>query len=316
MKIIEMINKSTRVAFGKAVYELAQEDDNVVAVAADTATNLGLGGMMQSFPDRVINVGIAEQNMMDVCAGLAATGFRAYACSYGPFMTMRALEQFRTFIAYPNLNVQLAGGMGGIGAGVEGVSHQSTEDAALIRCIANSTVICPADFNSCYAIVKAMGKHNGPVYYRLDKVAYKTVFDTDYHFELGKANLIQDGTDLTIISNGLVFANALEACELLEAENIHVRMLEMPCIKPIDKEAIITAAKETGAILTVEEGVLQGGLGSAVAEVVCQNQPVIMKSLGLDNTFAESGDVEELLEAYGLGAKAIAEAARELLKKK
>ena len=316
MTLMEMVKKTTRNAFGRAVWELAQEDESVVAVAADTATNLGLSEMMKEFPERVINVGIAEQNMMDICAGLAVSGFRSYACSYAPFLTMRALEQFRTFIAYPNLNVQLGGGMGGISAGAEGVTHQAAEDAALMRCIANSVVICPSDFYSCYVIVKAMGKYNGPVYYRLDKIAYKLVFDENYHFELGKANMIQDGSDITLISNGIVFANTMEACGLLEKEGIHVRLLEMPCIKPIDEEAIVAAAKDTGAIMTVEEGILQGGLGSAVSEVVCRTHPVIMKSLGLDNTFAESGEVGPLLDKYGLDARSITDAAKELIERK
>lgn len=251
-----------------------------------------------------------------MCAGLAATGFRSYACSYAPFTAMRALEQFRTFCCYPNLNVQITGGMGGLSAAEEGVTHQCLEDMAIMRAMPGATVICTADYASTLAAVKAMGQHQGPVYYRFGKLPFRQVFDDTYQFTLGKANLLEQGKDLTIICNGSIVSRVLQASDLLKEQGVSCRILEMPCIKPIDQEAILDAARETGCILTVEEAILQGSMGSAVAEILSEQLPTPLKRMGLDNCFAESGKHEDLLTKYGLSTEKIVEAALALVKTK
>ncbi len=315
MRDFPVEQKTTRDAFGAAVLDLAKEDDTIMAVGADTVYSLGMKEFEAQYPDRVYNVGIAEQNMMATCSGLAATGFRPYACTYAPFTTMRALEQFRTFCCYPNLNVQVAGGMGGLAAAEEGVTHQCAEDLAIMRSIPGTVVISPADYASTYAIVKALGNYEGQVYYRFGKLAFRKVFDENYKFELGKANLLEEGTDLTIICHGTMVARSLQAYDLLLEKGIKARVLEMPCIKPIDEDAILAAAKETGRILTVEEAVLHGSMGSAVAEVLSEKCPTLLKRMGINDCFAQSGKHELLLDEYGLSVQDIVDAAVELSNK-
>lgn len=312
----ELDELTTREAFGNTVHQLAKENPRVIAISADTPKSLGLGKMMKEFPSRAINCGIAEQNMTAMAAGFAAEGFLAFSVSYGTFTCMRALEQFRTFVAYPNLNVKLVGGMAGLSGGVEGVTHQSIEDISIMRSIPNCTVVVPADAAATEVITREIARHEGPAYIRLGRGKSDKVFDKDYHFEIGKANLLAEGTDATIICCGSLVRRCIDACEQLSAQGIHVRLLEMPCVKPIDTEAIITAAKDTGVIITAEENTVLGGLGGAVAEVLSEEYPVPCKRIGLQDVFAESGELSDLLDAYHMSAADIVEAVKTMVARK
>lgn len=307
---------TTREAFGNAMYRVAQKDEMVAAVSADTPKSLGFGKMMQAYPERAINCGIAEQNMMAMAAGMAAEGYLTFAASYGTFTCMRALEQFRTFVAYPNLNVKVAGGMAGLSGGVEGVTHQSIEDIGIMRSIPNCVVVVPADAAATEVVTEEIARHYGPAYIRLGRGKSATVFDENYHFEIGKANLLTEGTDVTIICCGSMVRRCIDARERLATEGIQARLLEMPCIKPIDKEAILQAARETGAIVTAEENTIVAGLGGAVAEVLSEEYPVLMKRIGVKDVFAESGELGDLLDAYGMSVEDVMQAARELVHRK
>ena len=316
MRQFETEKKTTRDAFGAAVYELAKEDPTILGIGADTTSNLGMKQMAKDMPDRVINIGIAEQNMMAVSAGLAASGYRVFGGSFAPFVAMRSLEQFRTFIAYPHLNVVMAGGMGGLSAANEGVTHQCPEDISIMRSIAGNVVVYPADTASTGAVVKALGKHDGPAYVRLGKFAFRKVFDETYHFEIGKANVLEEGTDVTLIACGAVIYRALQAADVLKERGISAKVLDCSCIKPLDEEAVVKAARETGCIVTVEDSTIMGALGGAVAEVLAEQLPTPMKRVGIQDTFTESGDLDGLMDKYGLAVEDIAAAAEEVIRRK
>lgn len=316
MRTFELEKKTTRDTFGKALFALAKQDDSIIGLGADTTNNLGMKAMSQEMPERVINVGIAEQNMMGIAAGLAATGFHVFCGSFAPFVSMRCLEQFRTFVAYPHLNVKVASGMAGLSAGNEGVTHQCYEDLTIMRAIPGNVVLYPADNAATEAMVKALGAYEGPAYIRLGKLPFYKVFDENYHFEIGKANLLEDGGDLTIICCGTAVYRCLQAKDLLAEEGISARVLEMPCIKPLDTEAVLCAAEETGAIITVEEANILGGLGGAVAEVLAENCAVPFKRVGMNDCFAESGNHYQLMDKYGLSLDDIVGAAKCVYAKK
>lgn len=316
MRQFEREKKSTRDAYGNAVHELAKQDPTVIGIGADTTNNIGLKGMSQEFPNRVINVGIAEQNMMGTAAGLAATGFKVFGGSFGPFVAMRSLEQFRTFAAYPHLNVKMAGGMGGLSAANEGVTHQCPEDMAIMRTIPGNIVVYPADTASCDVIVKKLYEYPGTAYIRLGKFPFLRLFDENYSFEPGRANLLEDGTDVTLIGCGVTLTRCLQAKDVLAEEGISARVLDMSCIKPLDEQAILCAAEETGAIVTVEEGTIMGGLGSAVAEVLIEQKLVPMQRVGVPDVFTESGDHDPLMDKYGLSVDDIVKAAHKVLERK
>jgi transketolase len=312
-----MERQSTREAFGQAILELAREREDIICVAADTSKSMGFGPIAKEFPHRVIDVGIAEQNMMMVASGLASAGKTVFAASYAVFTCMRALEEVRTFIAYPKLNVKIGGGMAGLSGAEEGVTHQGIEDVAIMRAIPNMAVFVPADAVATKEIVRAAVEWDGPAYIRLGRAPTPVFFDSNYHFEIGKANVLYDGgTDATLITMGVMVGRTLEAAKGLANENIHVRVLEMASVKPIDSSAIVRAARETGAIVTVEEHTIIGGLGSAVAEVLVENQPVPMQRLGIMDTFAESAPQEDLLDAYGLSTQRIIQAVKDVVSRK
>lgn len=312
----ELDKITTREAFGDAMYRVAQRDERVVAISADTTKSMGFGKMMKDYPQRALNCGIAEQNMMAMAAGMAAEGYLAFAASYGTFTCMRALEQFRTFVAYPNLNVKVAGGMAGLSGGVEGVTHQSVEDIGIMRSIPNCTVVVPADAAATEVITEELARHYGPAYIRLGRGKSAKVFDSGYRFEIGKANLLEEGSDVTIICCGSLVRRCIDARERLIREGLSVRLLEMPCIKPIDKEAVLAAARETGAIVTAEENSIFGGLGGAVAEILSEEAPVYLKRIGLRDTFAESGELDDLLDCYGMSVEDVMSAVHELADRK
>lgn len=305
---------STRDAFGNAVLRIADSDPNMLAFSADTAKSMGLGPMAKKYPDRVIDVGIAEQNMMTAAAGAATVGNLVFATTYSVFTCMRACEQVRTFVAYPNLNVKVAGGMGGLSGTYEGVTHQGTEDIAMMRCIPNMTVVVPADAASTEVIVAEVARRYGPAYIRLGRYAVPKVFKEDYKFQIGKANVLKSaGKDATIICNGVMVGRVLEAEKALAAKGYDVKVIEMPCVKPLDTASILEAAAQTGAIITAEEHNVIGGLGSAVAEVIVQNRPVPMGFIGINDVFAESGHHSELLDKYGMSVQSVVDKVIEVI---
>jgi transketolase len=292
---------STRDAFGNALLQIAEEDPNVIAIGADTTKSVGMGPMGKKYPKRVFNIGIAEQNMMAVAAGLAATGMKVFAGSYAPFMSMRACEQVRTFIAYPNLDVKLASGMGGLSGGIDGTTHQGLEDIGIMRTIPNMKILVPADAAATKIITAAIAKDCGPVYLRLGKGPVRKIFDEGYQFQMGKANILyDDGNDAVMICNGVMVARVLEARQILAEKGYKLKIIEMPCVKPLDSEAVIKAAQATGVVITVEDHNIIGGLGSAVAEMLSENCPVKLKRMGIADVFTESAPHDELLDKYGL----------------
>lgn len=313
-----MIKKeNTRKAFGETVRDLAREKDNVVVVSADTFKSMRVDLMKEEFPERCFEVGIAEQNMIMVAAGLAATGKIVFATSYSVFTSMRALEQLRTFVAYPNLNVKVVAGLGGFTAGIEGITHIAMEDLGIVRCIPNMIIINPADGIATRKVIRAAADCFGPVYIRIGRDDTPVIFNGDYQFSIGKANLLRDvGKEATILATGFMVHQALEAVGCLQKEGIGVRLIEIHTIKPIDTEAIVKAAKETGAIVTVEEHNCIGGLGSAVAEVLVKNRPVPMEQVAVGDIFTESARPEELRDYYGLTTENIIKSVKKVIARK
>jgi transketolase len=313
---VEFDKVSTRDAFGEVLADLAVKDDRIMYLAADT---LSVGGhkFQSQSPERALNVGIAEQNMTLMGAGMAACGAKVFIATYAVFASMRMSEQVRTFVAYPNLDVKIIAGMGGLSGGEEGVTHEGTEDVSLMRSIPNMVVVVPADVAATRVITKAITEYEGPVYLRLGKNEAPKVFDDNYRFAIGKANIMKSaGTDAAIICNGLVVGRCVRAVEALRQAGYGVKLIEMPCVKPIDRETIIWAAKECGLLVTMEDNNIIGGLGSAVAEVLSETGGAILKRMGLADEFAQSGDCEELLDYYGFGVKDLVSTLEQEIKKK
>jgi len=305
---------STRDAFGNALLRIAEADPMVAAIGADTTSSMGMKPMAEKYPERVFNCGIAEQNMTAIAAGMAATGFQVYAASYAPFSTLRAAEQVRTFIAYPNLDVKIIGGLGGLSGNIEGVTHQGLEDIAIMRAIPNMTVVVPADAASTEAITAELSKKKGPAYLRLGRGPVIKVFDGSYRFMIGKANVVKpDGDDVAVICNGAIVARVLETAKMLETQGYGVRVIEMPCVKPLDEEAVIHAAKSVRAVVTVEEHNVIGGLGGAVAETLCSRYPAPLLRIGVDDIFTESAPHGQLLDKYGFKPDHMAEKIRRFI---
>ena len=299
---------STRDAFGLALVEKARQYDQLFAIGADTTKSMGCKPMMEQFPDRVLNNGIAEQNMALIGAGIAASGGKAVIATYAPFASMRIAEQIRTFICYPNLDVKIISGLAGLSGNIEGVTHQGLEDIGIMRSMANLVIVVPADAASCVEISKVILDYNGPAYLRIGRGPVEKVFDENYRFELGKANLLDDaGTDVAVICNGAAVARVLRAKELWENSGIRAKIIEMPCVKPIDTQAIVNAARDCRYIVTVEEHNVIGGLGSAVCEVTAEHCPCQVIRIGIDDMFTESGPHAELLDKYNLSPQHIAD---------
>ena len=291
---------ATREAYGNALAELGEKYDFVV-LDADLAAATKTGVFKKKFPERFFDCGIAEGNMVSVAAGIASTGKVVFASSFAMFAAGRAYEQVRNSIGYPHLNVKIGATHAGITVGEDGATHQCVEDFALMRAIPGMTVINPADATEARAAVEAAINFKGPVYMRFGRYAVPVLFDKDnYKFELGKGVEMKDGSDLTIIATGMMVGMALEAAETLAAKGISARVINIHTLKPIDKDIILKAARETGAIVTAEEHSIIGGLGSAVAEVVAEGCPVPVVRLGVNDEFGHSGKVPPLLEMYGL----------------
>lgn len=307
---------ATRVAYGKALVKLGAARPEVVVLDADLSKSTKTSEFAKAYPDRFIQIGIAEQDMMGTAAGLAVSGKIPFASSFAIFATGRAFEQIRNSIAYPALNVKIAASHAGITVGEDGASHQSIEDIALMRVLPNMTVIVPADAVETEQAVMAAAAHQGPVYLRLGRSEVPVVFDENYRFAIGRAALLREGKDVTIIATGIMVATALEAAEQLAGHGFQARVLNMSTIKPLDKDAVLAAAHETGAIVTAEEHSIIGGLGSAVAEVVAEEYPVPVVRVGIQDRFGQSGKPEELLREYGLTAADLVRAARKAIEKK
>ncbi len=306
----DIIKTATRDAYGKALVELGEKDEKVVVLDADLAAATKTGAFKKAFPERFFDTGIAESNMMGIAAGLATTGYTVFASSFAMFAAGRAFEQVRNTIGYPHLNVKIGATHAGISVGEDGASHQCCEDIALMRTIPGMVIINPADDIEARAAVLAAAKYEGPVYMRFGRLAVPRIFDENYKFEIGKAVTLKEGTDVTVIATGLLVAEAVEAAKILESEGISVNLINMATIKPLDKEAVIAAAKKTGCIVTAEEHNIIGGLGSAVSEAVCEAYPVPVVKLGVEDTFGKSGPAVGLLHLFGLDAEHIVEKAK------
>jgi len=308
---------STRVAFGDALLKQADKNEKIMYIAADTIKSVGGGPMQSKYPKRALNVGIAEQNMALMGAGMASCGAKVFIATYAVFAAMRIAEQVRTFICYPGLDVKIIAGLGGLSGGQEGVTHQGTEDIGSLRSIPGLVIVEAADAASVEPIVEAITEYDGPVYLRLGRDPLPAVFDSSYTFRIGKANIMKaGGKDAALITNGAAVARAVMAEKALREQGYDVQLIEMPCVKPIDREAIQNAAKETGLLVTVEDHNVIGGLGSAVSEVLTDTCPAKLLRLGIEDCYAESGDQDELLDKYGLSAVSIAEKAAKAIKSK
>lgn len=305
-----MAKKATREAYGEALAALADKYDFVV-LDADLAAATKTGTFKKACPERFFNTGIAEGNMVTVAAGIATTGKPAFVSSFAMFAAGRAFEQIRNSVAYPHLNVKIGATHAGITVGEDGATHQCLEDVALMREIPGMVVLSPADTRETYAAVEAALNIDGPVYLRFSRYAVEDVFDDSYKFEVGKGALLEDGTDVTIISTGITAGFAKEAAALLKADGISARVIHMATIKPLDADMVAKAAKETGAIVTVEDHSIIGGLGSAVAEVIAEKAPAVLRRIGTQDKFGKSGKVPALLEEYGITPAAIAAAAKD-----
>ena len=304
---------ATREAYGKALVKLGKINDDVVVLDADLSKSTKTNDFCKAYPNRFFNMGIAEQNLVGAACGFAAAGKIPFASTFAMFATGRAFEVIRNSACYPKLNVKICATHAGITVGEDGGSHQSVEDISLMRSIPNMTVLVPADGVEAEKMIFAAAEFNGPMYVRLGRSAVPTLFNEDYNFEIGKGVVLKAGNDATIIACGMMVNEAILAADMLKEENINVRVINMSTIKPIDTELIIKAAKETKAIVTAEEHSIIGGLGSAVSEVVSENCPIIVKKVGINDCFGESGTPAELLEKYGLTAKHIVEKVKEAM---
>lgn len=308
---------ATRMAFGQELIEIAKTNENFVVCNADTKT-CGLEKFGKLFPEREFSFGIAEQNLVGGAAGLASCGNKVFLATFAVFASMRACEQVRTFVCYPNLNVTVIGTHAGLQVGGDGATHAAIEDVSIMRSFPNMTVVQPADAVSAKALAHAAVDFTGPLYVRLHRNPVEDVYGAStYRFVWGKANTVADyGTDMTMIVSGILLKKALDAAKILKEQGIGVRVLDMATIKPLDNEAVIRAAKEMGAIMTIEDHTIFGGLGSAVAEVVVEHCPVPMQRIGIQDKFGESGDPELLYRDHGMDVDSIVKKAKELVERK
>ena len=298
-----------RDAYGDALLELGAENKDVVVVGADTTSSLKSGVFATKFPGRFFNVGIAEQNLVSIAAGMALAGKVAYAGTYAIFVPGKSVDQIRNNIAYPNLNVKLVCSHGGISVGPDGASHQQVEDIAIMRAVPKMKVIVPADAVSTKASIKAIAAIPGPFYVRLTRSSTPVVYDGGFQYEFGKANVLREGGDVAIVACGIMVPEALKAAESLKAKGVAASVVDLHTIKPIDAETLVKFARSCGRVVTAEEHNIMGGMGSAVAEVLGEQCPVPMRRVGVMDTFGESGEAGDLLRKYGLTAANIEQAA-------
>ena len=306
---------ATRESYGNALVELGKEHDNLVVLDADLAAATKTGVFKKAFPERHIDCGIAEANMVGIGAGLAAAGMVPFVSSFAMFAAGRAFEQVRNSVGYPHLNVKIGATHAGISVGEDGATHQCNEDIALMRTIPGMVVISPADDVEAKAAVRAAYEHEGPVYLRFGRLAAPVIFDeADYKFEIGKGQVVTEGTDVTIIATGLMVGNSMEAAKMLAEKGISAKVINMATIKPLDEELVLAAAKETGKVVTVEEHSVIGGLGSAVCDVLSEKCPTPVLKVGVNDVCGHSGPALDLIAEFGLDAKGIAAKVEEFLK--
>ena len=305
---------ATRDSYGNALKELGAEFDNLVVLDADLAGATKTSIFQKAFPERHFDCGIAEANMICVAAGLSTTGLVPFASSFAMFAAGRAFEQVRNSIGYPHMNVKIGATHGGISVGEDGASHQCCEDFALMRSIPGMTVICPADDVEARAAVRAAYEMEGPVYLRFGRLAVPVFHADDFHFEVGKGEVLKDGTDVAIIANGLLTYEAIVAGEELAKEGINAMVINMATIKPLDEELVLEAAKKCGKVITCEEHSVVGGLGEAVAAVLSEKCPTVLRRIGVNDEFGHSGPAVALLKQFGLSSEHIVEVAKELCK--
>ncbi len=306
---------ATRESYGNALVELGAEHDNLIVLDADLAAATKTGVFKKAYPDRHIDCGIAECNMMGIAAGLSTTGIVPFASTFAMFAAGRAFEQVRNSIGYPHLNVKIGATHAGISVGEDGATHQCNEDIALMRTIPGMVILNPADDVEAKACVKAAYEYNGPVYLRFGRLAVPVINDRpDYKFELGKGVVLREGKDVTIVATGLCVSSALEAAEKLAADGIDAKIINIHTIKPLDEELIVAAAKETGKVVTVEEHSVIGGLGSAVCDALAEKCPIPVKKIGVQDVFGESGPAVALLAKYKLDGEGVYEQVKEFCK--
>lgn len=310
----ETLEKATRQSYGEALVELGHKHDDFIVMDADLASATKTGLFKAEFPERFLDVGIAEQNLMGVAAGIATTGHKVFASSFAMFAAGRAFDQIRNSIGYPHLHVVIGATHAGISVGEDGASHQCNEDIALMRVIPGMTVICPSDDRETKQAVEAAYNAEGPVYLRLGRLAVPAVHSDDYHFQIGKATVEKQGTDVTVVATGLMVTSALQAAKQLEDEGISCEVINMATTKPLDKDTLLASAKKTGHVVTVEEHSVIGGLGSAVCDVLSETMPTPVKKLGMQDTFGESGPAVELLHKYQLDGEGIAASIKQFAK--
>jgi transketolase len=308
--------ESQRKQYGRALVELGKERGDIVVLDADLSSSTRTSDFLTHFPERFFNVGIAEQNMMDTAAGLAASGKTVFVSTFAVFGTGRCYDQIRQSIAYPRLNIKIVASHAGITVGGDGASHQIIEDIALMRVLPNMTVIVPVDSKETYKVVKTVAKTKGPVYVRIGRSDVPTLTDDSTPFEMNSAAVMRDGKDVTLIGCGIMVARCLEAAEELAKHGVDARVINLHTIKPLDEKTIVKAARETGGVVTAEEHSVMMGMGSAVAMCLVENFHVPMKRVGIPDTFGESGGCDELMAKYGLTVENIVEAAHDVLRRK
>ncbi len=312
----EIKTVATRAAYGETLVELGKKRDDFIVLDADLAAATQTGKFKKEFPERFYDCGIAEQNMISIAAGIATTGKKVFCSTFAMFAAGRAFEQVRNSIGYPHLNVIIGATHAGISVSEDGATHQCNEDIALMRTIPGMTIINPADATETKLAMEAALEHDGPVYLRFGRLPVPIVFDENYKFEIGKGALLKEGNDVTIVATGLMVGEALKAHDLLKEKGISARVINIATIKPLDKDIILKAAKETGAIVTAEEHTVIGGLGSAVAEYLAAEYPVPVFKLGVNDVFGHSGPAQKLLDEFGLRAENIVEKALKVIEKK
>ena len=306
---------ATRESYGNTLKELGATNPNIVVLDADLSTATKTDTFKKEFPDRFFDCGIAEGNMMGIAAGLATTGLIPFASTFAMFAAGRGFEQIRNSIGYPHLNVKIGATHGGISVGEDGASHQCLEDLALMRTIPGMVVMCPSDDIEARACVKAAVEHIGPVYMRFGRAATPVINSEDYHFEIGKGHILREGTDVSIIANGLCVSSALEAADMLAKDGISAEVVNICTIKPLDEELVIQTAKKTGKVVTAEEHSIIGGLGGAVAECLSEHCPTKMYRIGVRDRFGESGPAAELIHKYELDGEGIYKQVKKFLSK-
>ena len=314
-KLADVKKSATRQSYGESLRDFAEEYPNLVVLDADLSNATKTGTFKKAYPDRFINCGIAESNMMSIAAGLSTTGLIPFASTFAMFAAGRAYEQVRNSIGYPHLNVKIGATHAGISVGEDGASHQCLEDLALMRMIPGMVVMCPADDTEARMAIKAALDYVGPVYIRFGRAAVPVVFDENYKFEIGKGAILREGTDVTLVANGLCVASALEAADKLAADGISAEVINICTIKPLDDDLIVASAKKTGKVVTAEEHSIIGGLGGAVAECLAEKCPTPMYRIGVRDRFGESGPAGELLHKYMLDGEGVYKQVKEFVTK-